>query len=235
MKLEEVMAQLESLGNESTRKIFRKHGAPEKLFGVKVADLKKLMKKLKNNQPLALQLFETGNGDAMYLAGLIADPQAMSVVQLNAWAEAARWHMIAEYSVAGVAAEGPHGWECGLAWIESDQPHVAAAGWCTLVGVASHRPDAQLDLEALSGLLDRVQAEIADAPNRVRYTMNGFVIGIGSYVTALTEKAQKVATAIGKVKVDMGGTACKVPSAPEYIQKIIDKGRLGKKRKSVRC
>ncbi len=235
MKVGEVMAELEKLGSESTVRIFRKHGAPEKLFGVKVADLKKLMKKLKNNQPLAQQLYETENGDAMYLAGLIADPKVMTPAELDAWAEGANWHMVGEYAVAGVAAEGPHGWDRGLAWIESDQPHVACVGWCTLSGVASSKPDDQLDIAALSGLLDRVQREIADAPNRVRYTMNGFVISIGSYVKELSEKAQKVAKAIGKVQVNMGGTACKVPFAPDYIKKIIDKGRLGKKRKKVRC
>jgi hypothetical protein len=70
---------------------------------------------------------------------------------------------------------------------------------------------------------------------RIRYTMNGFVIAIGSYVEALTKKANEVATTIGKVHVDVGGTACKVPMATEYIKKIEDKGNIGKKRKAARC
>ena len=65
--------------------------------------------------------------------------------------------------------------------------------------------------------------------------MNGFVIAIGSYIKALTEKSKKVAQTIGNVSVDMGGTACKVPLATDYIQKIIDKDRIGKKRKTARC
>jgi len=77
--------------------------------------------------------------------------------------------------------------------------------------------------------------DIHQSQNRVRYTMNGFVIAIGSYVEALTKKASEVATSIGKVHVDVGGTACKVPLTTEYIKKIEDKGNIGKKRKAARC
>jgi hypothetical protein len=65
--------------------------------------------------------------------------------------------------------------------------------------------------------------------------MNGFVIGVGSYIPALTKKATKVAQKIGKVSVEMGGTACKVPLAVDYIQKVVDRGTVGKKRKQARC
>jgi len=65
--------------------------------------------------------------------------------------------------------------------------------------------------------------------------MNGFVIAVGAYVEVLTTKANEVAETIGKVSVDVGGTACKVPLATAYIKKIEEKGNLGKKRKSARC
>jgi hypothetical protein len=65
--------------------------------------------------------------------------------------------------------------------------------------------------------------------------MNGFVIAVGGAITALSDQAMHVAAQIGKVNVEMGGTACKVPLATQYIQKIVDKGYLGKKRKSARC
>ena len=65
--------------------------------------------------------------------------------------------------------------------------------------------------------------------------MNGFVIAVGTYVKELTDKSQEVANKIGKVSVSMGETACKVPLATDYLQKAIQKGRIGKKRKSARC
>jgi len=65
--------------------------------------------------------------------------------------------------------------------------------------------------------------------------MNGFVICVGSYVVELTDEAMAAAEAIGKVTVNMGKTSCKVPFAPDYIRKVEEKGRLGKKRMSARC
>lgn len=58
---------------------------------------------------------------------------------------------------------------------------------------------------------------------------------MGINVASLTEKAQELAANIGKVSVNMGGTSCKVPLAKDYIQKAIDKDKIGKKRKSARC
>ena len=235
MNVSEVMEQLEAMGSAQTRKIFAKHGAPEKFFGVKVGDMKTLVKKIKKDQPLAEELYATGNADAMYFAGLISDPQAIDRALLDRWAKDASWYMVSEYTVAGVAAESPHGWEAGMDWIESDAEHVATSGWATLAGVVSHWADERIDLDALRSLLARVESTIHDSPNRVRYTMNGFVIAVGCYIEELSAEASRVAAAIGKVHVDMGGTACKVPLATDYIKKVVDKGRLGKKRKYVRC
>ncbi len=213
----------------------QKHGAREPLFGVKVGDLKKILKKAKKNHALSLELYATGNSDAMYLAGLMADEKQISKEQLEEWASQAYWYYLSEYTVPWVAAETDFGFELGQKWITSDEEKIAAAGWATLAYFAGVNNDEDLDVEAYSTLLDKVASEVHNAQNRVRYTMNGFVIAIGTYITALTEKSQKIATKIGKVKVEMGGTACKVPLATDYIQKVVDKGSVGKKRKTARC
>lgn len=235
MNLADVMGELESLGSEQTRKTFRNHGAPENMFGVKVGDLKKVLKKIKGQQALALDLYATGNSDAMYLAGLVADGRKMSKEQLDAWAREAPWYMIAEYTVAWVASESPHGRELALAWMASPTETVACAGWCTYGALLALKPDAELDLGEIGGLLDRVAEGIHDAPNRVRYCMNGFVIAVGTYVAPLLDMAKAVAARIGKVHVDMGGTACKVPAAGPYIEKVESMGKVGAKRKTVKC
>ena len=74
MTAEEVLKEMEGYGSQSTKDIYMKHGAREPYFGVKVQDLKKIVKKVKVDQKLALDLYDSGNSDAMYLAGLIADP-----------------------------------------------------------------------------------------------------------------------------------------------------------------
>jgi len=235
MLLEEVMQELEAMGSASTRKIYDNHGARGPGFGVKVGDMKKILKKTKKDHALALSLYETGNTDAMYLAGLMGDARKVTSQELDHWAKTATFYMVTEYAVAGLAAESPHGWDLALQWIDAPEDHVSSAGWATLGGLVSVRDDQDLDLDVLSQLMQRVVQTLAQAPNRTRYTMNGFIIGVGCYIAPLLEKANAAAEAIGKVNVDMGGTRCKVPMATDYIKKVVDMGRLGKKRKKVRC
>jgi len=235
MTLKEVMTQLEAFGNEGTKKILRNHGAEEPFFGVKVGDLKKITKKIKKDHHLSLELYATRNTDAMYLAGLIADEDQITKKDLKKWVKEAYWYYISEFTVPWVAAETKFGFDLGLEWIKSKKENIAAAGWSTLSSLANLRPDEELDIDKYSELLDHIGEHIHEAPNRVRYVMNGFVIAVGGAIKKLSPKAKKIAKKIGKVEVNVGDTACKVPLATDYIQKVIDRGALGKKRKSARC
>lgn len=235
MTLKEVMTELEQYGNQATKNVFLKHGAKEPFFGVKVGDMKKIQKKIKTDHPLALELYATGNSDAMYLAGLIADAGQVTKKELNDWVKKASWYMISEYTVPWLAADSPHGEALGLQWIDSKDEMIASAGWSALSSWISVRDNEEINTARYEKLLDRVQKEIHDSANRVRYTMNGFVIAVGSFIPELTAKAKEVAVAIGKVDVEMGGTACKVPPAKIYIEKVESKGRIGNKRKMARC
>jgi 3-methyladenine DNA glycosylase AlkD len=235
MNLAETMAALEKLGNAQTKKTWKNHGATEPFFGVKIGDMKGLVKKLKGRQDLALELYATGNIDAMYMAGLIADGSKMTKKEIEGWAKAARCEMISDYTVPWVATESPHARTLALKWIDSKDEAIACAGWNTYSGIVSVTPDPQLDLDEIKGLLDRVQNEIGTAKNRVRYCMNNFVIAAGAAVKPLLTKAKAVAKVLGKVEVDMGGTSCKVPVATDMIKKIESMGRIGKKRATMKC
>ena len=234
MELNETMAALEKLGNAQTRKMWLTHGGTGELFGVRIGDMKTLLKPLKGRHDVALQLYATGNLDAMYLAGLVADGAKMSKKELNDWVKKARCAMLSDYTVPWVAAESPHARELALAWMDSPKETIACAGWNTYSGIVSTRPDAELDLEEIGQLLERVVRDINAAENRVRYCMNGFVIAVGAMVKPLHAKAKAAAKRLGKVEVDLVGD-CKMPPASETIAKIAAMGRVGKKRKTMKC
>lgn len=232
----QIMKELKKKGSAQTREIYQRQSGCDNMFGVKVADLKVIAKKIKGNQELACGLFETGNPDAMYLAGLVADGKQMTKKQLDDWAKSPASTWISEYAVPWVASESPHGRELALKWMDSKKKEsVASCGWATYSSLVAITPDEDLDLTEIKGLLKRVEKEVHSAANRVRYTMNGFVIAVGAYVTPVVKQAKATAKKIGKVDVDVGGTSCKVPLALEYIQKIEKSGRAGKKRKTTRC
>src|SRR5438445_8167069 len=216
----DIVAELKKLGTAQTKKMWMTHGTQEPCLGVKVEDMKKIQKRVKMDYQLALDLYDTGIYDAMYLAGLIADDAKMTKNDLRHWLKKATCAMLSEYTVPWVAAESQHGRDLALEWIESGKENVATTGWATLSSLVAIKDDADLDLPELQHLLQRVQTTIHGQPNRVRLVMNGFVIAVGSYVRELTDLARRAATTIGPVTVDMGGTACKVPYALDCIQKV---------------
>ena len=230
-----LVEELKSLGSETTKRVLMKHGAQEPFFGVKIEHLKKIQKRIKKDYQLALDLYDTGISDAMYLAGLIADDARMTKKDLQRWVKGAYWYMLSEYTVPWVASGSKHGHDLALEWIESKNELIASAGWATLSSLVSIKDDAELDLAELKKLLARIEKTIHKQPNRVRGSMNSFVIAVGGYVNLLTDLAIKTAEKIGEVEVDMGDTSCQVPFAPDYIRKIQKRGAIGKKRKSAKC
>jgi 3-methyladenine DNA glycosylase AlkD len=176
-----IMADLKSKGKEQTRKIYSRHGmAPERILGVLTSDLKSVAKTIRGQQALACELYSTGIMEAMYLAGMVADGAKLTRDQLSQWAEGAEgMQMISEYTVPWVAVDNPNGRALALKWMKSKKEHIAAAGWSTYAGLVSLLPDEALDLAEIQGLLETAASQVHAAPNRVRYTMNLFVISVG--------------------------------------------------------
>jgi len=236
MTAKEILDELKPLGRESYKRVLvNNHGVKEPCFGVAVSELKKFQKRIKKDYQLALDLYDTGNYDAMYLAGLIADDARMTKKDLQRWVEKAYGGSLSGATVPWVAAGSPHGHDVALEWIESPKALVAAAGWATLCSLVATKEDAELDLPELKRLLQRVQKEIHQAPDAVRYRMNSFVICVGSYVKSLTEFAIQLGGKIGPVTADLGNNSCQIPFTPDYIRKVQQRGSIGKKRKTAKC
>lgn len=236
MTANQILQQLEPLGRESYKRVLmNNHGVKEPCFGVPISELKTFQKRIKTDYQLALDLYDSGNYDAMYLAGLIADDARMTKAQLQRWVQKARGGCLTGSTVPWVAAGSPHGWELALKWIDDARSYVAAAGWATLSSLVGIKPDAQLDLTELKQLLERVASQIHQAPDLVKSHMNMFVIAVGCYVQPLTDTAIAIAGNIGPVKADLGNNSCQVPSAADYIRKVQQRGTIGKKRKTAKC
>ncbi|GAB5418597.1 MAG: DNA alkylation repair protein [Crocinitomicaceae bacterium] len=235
MDLQEVMDYLESKGSAQTKKIYGRHGAPDNLFGVKVGDMKAIEKKERNNHGLANELYATGNGDAQYLAGLIANPAEFTSAELAKWAKEATWYMVSEYAVAWNLAEHPDCVAIASEWIHSDDPELQVVGWAGYSAFLSIKKSEGHDIESVKPLLKKVESEIQSTENRVRYNMNGFVIAVGAAYPELTEECKALGDRIGEVKVDLGETACKVPSIRPYIENMENRGRIGKKKAKAKC
>lgn len=235
MELMEIMEELKSLGTERTKKTYISNGAKEPVFGVTISAMKPIFKKIKYNQNLAEQLYATGNYDAMYLAGMIAEPKKMTEEDFNRWIEGAYFYMISDFIVAVTLAETDIAFTVADQWIDRGDELVMSAGWSCYNWLLGNRKDSEFDRDKILSMLNRVRDTIHNQPNRTKYAMNNFIITVGISFLPLHEEAKKIAEEVGKVEVFNGKKLCEADSAVKYIQNSADKGKLGFKRKHVRC
>ncbi|MEH7177854.1 DNA alkylation repair protein [Neobacillus vireti] len=235
MDFDIVMKELESLGKERIKKTYISNGAHEPLFGVATGAMKPLSKIIKKNQPLAEQLYATGNYDAMYFAGIIADPKAMTEADFDRWIEAAYFYMLSDYVVAVTLAEADIAQKVADKWIASGEELRMSAGWSCYCWLLGNRKDSEFNADKLASMLDQVKITIKDAPERTKSAMNNFIYTVAISYVPLHEKAVETAKAVGPVEMMRDKKKSSILHASENIQKELDRGRLGFKRKYVRC
>ena len=235
MNLEEVMQELEALGKERTKKIYMSNGAHEPLFGVATGAMKPMSRKIKKDQALADQLYATGNYDAMYFAGVIADPKAMTAADFERWIQTAYFYMISDYIVAVTLAETDIAQEVADAWIASGDELKMSAGWSCYCWLLGSRKDDEFSSDKLEAMLEQVKDTIHDSPERTKFSMNNFIYTVATSYQPLHDQAVETAKVVGPVEVNKDKPKSKLIQASENIQKAVDQGRIGFKRKYVRC
>ncbi|MBF2588748.1 DNA alkylation repair protein [Listeria marthii] len=214
---DQLNTELQTLENPNTVKIFRNHGCPEtlELYGLKIGDLKKIIRreKLTKNYELAVELIESSNSDLIYLGLLAIDPNKMTTEQIEKWNIAFRetWSQLT-FALASLVSKREDALTFAKKWVESDYDLTKAMGWQIFSEHISDLPEAE---ELLKRAKETLQAE----SNRTRYSMNSFIISCGIYNDDLHEKAIEAAESVGKVHVNLGKNACKVPDAISYIEK----------------
>ncbi|MCR2807081.1 DNA alkylation repair protein [Paenibacillus soyae] len=236
MNAETVMQELEALGKERLKKMYMTNGAHEPLFGVATGEMKPIFRKTKINQALADELYATGNYDAMYFAGIIADPNAMTEADYDRWMDAAYFYMLSDFVVAVTLSEADIAQEVADKWMASGEELRMSAGWSCYCWLLGNRPDHEFDADKIAGMLELVKHTIHEAPERAQYSMNNFLYTVAISYLPLHEKAIETAQAVGPVEVDKTKKKSKHIHAYANIQKVMDKGqKIGFKRKHVRC
>jgi 3-methyladenine DNA glycosylase AlkD len=235
MDFETVIQELEALGKERSKKMYISNGAHEPLFGVATGAMKPIAKKIKINQGLAEELYATGNYDAMYFAGIIADPKAMTESDFDRWMDGAYFYMLSDYVVAVTLSESNIAQDVADKWIASGDELRMSAGWSCYCWLLGNRSDNEFSESKISNMLDIVKNSIHDSPERAKSAMNNFLYTVGISYGPLHEKAVETAKEVGTVEVKRAGKKSSFLNAYESIQKEIDRGRIGFKRKYVRC
>lgn len=210
----QVMAELAGLDDPKMRAVNERHGDDH---GVHLGKMRALAKRLKTQQDLARELWATDDTAARLLAILISRPKAYSRDELDTMLREARAPKAHDWLVNYVVKKSPHAEELRLAWTEDPDPVVASAGWALTTERVAKKPGG-LDLD---GLLDTVEAEMKDAPDRLQWAMNHCLAQIGIEHPEHRARAVAIGERLEVLKDYPTPPDCTSPFAPAWIAEMV--------------
>ncbi|WP_027499790.1 DNA alkylation repair protein [Rhodococcus sp. UNC363MFTsu5.1] len=216
----EVVAELAVLEDPKARRVNEKHGDDH---GVNLGKLRAIAKRLKTQQELARRLWATDDSAARLLAILICRPKAFDRDELDAMVREARTPKVHDWLVNYVVKKSPHSEELRLAWFADPDPVVASAGWALTTERVAKTPEG-LDL---AGLLDIIEAEMKDAPDRLQWAMNHCLAQIGIEHAEHRARAIDIGERLEVLKDYPTPPNCTSPFAPIWIDEMVRRQQVG--------
>ncbi len=215
----EVLAELAALEEPKVRAVNEKHGDDH---GVNLGKLRALAKQLKTQQDLARELWATDDTAAKLLALLICRPKAFEQDELDRMAREARTPKVHDWLVGYVVKKSPHAEELRVAWFADPDPVVASGGWALTTERVAKQPEG-LDL---AGLLDVIEAEMKDAPDRLQWAMNHCLAQIGIEHAEHRARALDIGERLQVLKDYPTPPNCTSPFAPIWITEMVRRHSL---------
>ncbi len=210
--VDEVLAELAALDEPKARAVNEKHGDDH---GVNLSKLRAVAKRLKTQQDLARELWATDDTAAKLLAMLICRPKAFERAELDAMLRTARTPKVHDWLVNYVVKKSPHAEELREAWFADPDPVVASAGWA----LTTARVPAMT--EGLAELLDVIEKDMKDAPDRLQWAMNHCLAQIGIEHADLRARAIDIGERLEVLKDYPTPPNCTSPFAPVWIAEIV--------------
>ncbi|MFE6083322.1 DNA alkylation repair protein [Streptomyces virginiae] len=212
--VEEVMAELAALEDPRMREVNERHGDDH---GVNLTKLRAIAKRLKTQQDLARDLWKTEDTAARLLALLICRPKSFERDELDTMLREARTPKVHDWLVNYVVKKSPHVEELRRAWFADPDPVIASAGWALTTERVAKKPDG-LDLP---GLLDAIEADMKDAPERLQWAMNHCLAQIGIEHPEYRARAIDIGERLEVLKDYPTPPNCTSPFAPAWIAEMV--------------
>ncbi|MET0715941.1 MAG: DNA alkylation repair protein [Mycetocola sp.] len=211
-----LMAELAALDDPRAREVNARHGDDH---GVNLGKLRAIAKRLKTQQELALDLWQTGDTAARLLALLICRAKAFEPGDLDRMLRESRTPKVQDWLVNYVVKKNPHAEELRVLWFTDPDPLVASAGWALTSERVAKKPEG-LDLP---GLLDTIEAEMKDAPDRLQWAMNNTLASIGIEHAEYRARAVEIGERLEVLKDYPTPPNCTSPFAPIWIAEIVNR------------
>ncbi len=210
----DLLAELATLEDPKMRAINEKRGDDH---GVNLTKLRGIAKRLGRDDDLARRLWATAVTPARLLAILISRPKSWTADEYDAMLREARAPKVIDWLVGYLAGKSPDAEALRVRWLADTDPVVEAAGWSLTANTVVKRPEL-LDLPAL---LDVIEADMADAPERKQWEMNSTLAQIGITTEPLRERAIAIGERLGVLRDYPTPPNCTSPFAPSWIAEMV--------------
>lgn len=220
MTKNEILAMLYDLGNEKRKQMYIKNGAGENTYGVLLGELRKIAKQLGKNHELALELWQSGNTDAQWLACMLFDAKKLSLDEVRNMVSELTYFDIIDKFVGEVVCNHKEADILAEEWSVSSKDNLGRAGWKLIVHKIS---SGKLTNNVLEKFLATIELELQTTTPGKQWAMNHALCEIGICYPQYTERCITLGETLGvyrDLKVPKG---CTSAYAPNWIGVGIEK------------
>ncbi|NKF05673.1 DNA alkylation repair protein [Clostridium gasigenes] len=214
MTKNEILAKLNDLGNEKRKEMYIKNGASENTYGVLLGELRKLAKKLGKNNKLALELWNSGNTDAQWLACMMFEVEKLSLDEVRSMVSQLTYLDIIDKFISEVLCNSQYVDILMEEWANSTKDNLGRAGWKLIVHKISTGKLSDADLE---DILANIETELQTANPGKQWAMNHALCQIGITYPQFTERCISIGETLGVYKDLKVAKGCTSAYAPNWI------------------
>lgn len=195
---QEILNQLKSKGSPTSLEGMVRFGIMgEKRFGVSIPDMRRIAKETGKDHHLAIELWETGIGDAKILASMIADPKEMSPKEMDRWVLGFDSWDVCDQVCSNLFEKTPFARQKILEWSNRQEEFVHRAAFALIACLAWH--DKQAGDQDFIQFLQVIKLGATDERNFVKKAVNWALRNIGKRNSALNAAAIKTAKEIQQI------------------------------------
>jgi 3-methyladenine DNA glycosylase AlkD len=198
-----------------------------KVFGVSMATMRPLAKRLGRDHELALALWDTGWYEARILTAFVDEPARVTPTQMDRWAKDFDNWAVCDSICFHLFDKTPHAWSRIARWSTRREEFVKRAAFALLASVALHdklAPDAPFRKS-----LKLIEREAHDERNFVKKAVNWALRGVGARNPALHAAAivtaEKLADSDDRTERWVGRDALRGLKSPATLRRVASNRR----------
>ncbi|HUQ86998.1 MAG TPA: DNA alkylation repair protein [Vicinamibacterales bacterium] len=223
-----IVAWLEKNGSRKSAANLARYGLPtDNAYGISVASLRTYANRIGKDHDLAMELWKTGSLDARILASFLADPEQLTLSQMNAWCRDFDNWGTTDTACFTLFDRTPLGWKVVGPWIKRTGEFQRRAGFVMIACLAAH--DKTATDAAFMKFLPMIEKGAADERNFVKKGVSWALRHLGHRSVALHAAAIRMATKLSKSQNAaerwVGKDALRDITRPAVINKVRSKAR----------